>query len=103
MPGLGVLRTARFPSGAVASSVIGLSLLFGRIGSGYLLDHIFAPRVAILFYGASAVGMGMLWAGNTGNIAMMAAFLVGLGLGAEVEVIGYMLSRYFGLRAQLIG
>ena len=34
---------------AVASSVIGLSLLAGRLGSGYLLDRIFAPRVAIFF------------------------------------------------------
>jgi cyanate permease len=99
LPALLTDRGLSVERGAVASSVIGLSLLFGRIGSGYLLDRIFAPRVAILFYGASAVGMGMLWAGNTGNIAMMAAFLVGLGLGAEVEVIGYMLSRYFGLRA----
>jgi MFS family permease len=99
MPALLTDRGLSAERGAVASSVIGLSLLFGRIGSGYLLDHIFAPRVAMLFYGASALGIGMLWAGDTGNIAMMAAFLVGLGMGAEVEVIGYMLSRYFGLFA----
>jgi cyanate permease len=27
------------------------------------------------------------------------AFLVGLGLGAEVDIIAYLISRYFGLRS----
>ncbi|MEO8725068.1 MAG: MFS transporter [Acidobacteriaceae bacterium] len=84
---------------ALATSVIGISLVFGRVGSGYLLDHLFAPRVAIFFYGASALGMAMLWAGRGGNAALAAAFLVGLGMGAEVEVMAFLISRYFGLRA----
>jgi MFS family permease len=82
-----------------ASSVIGLSLLIGRVGCGYLLDRLFAPWVAIFFFGASATGMALLWMGSAGNIALAAAFLVGLGMGAEVDIIGYMVSRYFGLRA----
>ena len=53
----------------------------------------------MLFYGAAALGMGILCAGLSGNIAFAAAFLVGLGMGAEVETMGYMISRYFGLRA----
>jgi uncharacterized membrane protein len=32
-----------------------------------------------------------------GNLALAAAFFAGLGLGAEVETVGYMISRYFGL------
>jgi MFS family permease len=84
---------------AVAISVIGLSLLAGRLGSGYLLDRIFAPRVAIFFFGASALGMLILWLGSTGNVALAAAFLVGLGMGAEADIIAYLISRYFGLRA----
>jgi MFS family permease len=84
---------------ALASSVIGASLMVGRTASGYLLDRFFAPRVAMLFYGASALGMVTLLSGASGKMAMAAAFLVGLGMGAEVEVIGYLLSRYFGLRA----
>lgn len=84
---------------ALASSVIGLSLLVGRLGSGYLLDRIFAPRVAMVFFGASALGMAILWFGGTGNIALAAAFLVGLGMGAESDIIAYLISRYFGLRS----
>jgi MFS family permease len=99
MPALLSDRGLSAARGAVASSVIGASLILGRTGSGFLLDHLFAPRVAMLFYGASAAGMATLLTGASGNMALAAAFLIGLGMGAEVELIGYMLSRYFGLRA----
>lgn len=84
---------------AVAASLIGAALIVGRLGSGYLLDHFFAPRVAILFYGATTLGLAMLCAGTSGTPALAASFLVGLGMGAEVETMGYMISRYFGLSA----
>lgn len=81
------------------TSLVGAAVMVGRVGSGLLLDHVFAPRVAILFYGGATLGIGILSAGISGNIAFGAAFLVGLGMGAEVETMGYMISRYFGLRA----
>lgn len=84
---------------AIATSLVGAAVIVGRLGSGYLLDRLFAPRVAILFYGATAVGMATLCAGNAGNVALVASFLIGLGMGAEVETMGYMISRYFGLLA----
>jgi MFS family permease len=84
---------------AIATSFVGAAVLLGRLGSGFLLDHFFAPRVAIFFYGGAALGMAILSAGLGGNFAIAAAFLVGLGMGAEVETMGYMISRYFGLHA----
>ncbi len=84
---------------AVATSLVGAAVIIGRLGSGYLLDRLFAPRVAILFYGATALGILMLCSGINGNLALGASFLVGLGMGAEVESMGYMISRYFGLYA----
>ena len=99
MPALLSDRGLSAERSALASSLIGASLMVGRIGSGYLLDRVFAPRIAMLFYGASALGMATLWLGVAGNLALAAAFLVGLGMGAEVEVMGYLISRYFGLRA----
>ena len=84
---------------AIAASLVGAALIVGRLGSGYLLDHFFAPRIALLFYGATTLGMAMLWAGTSGTPALAASFLIGLGMGAEVETMGYMVSRYFGLRA----
>jgi MFS family permease len=84
---------------ATATSLVGAAVIIGRLGSGYLLDRLFAPRVALLFYSATALGIGMLCTGIHGNLTLVAAFLVGLGMGAEVETMGYMISRYFGLVA----
>ena len=84
---------------ATATSLVGAAVAIGRLGSGYLLDRFFAPRVTILFYGATALGIAILCTGVHGNLALVAAFLTGLGMGAEVESMGYMISRYFGLVA----
>jgi MFS family permease len=84
---------------ALVTSLVGAAVLVGRLGSGFLLDRVFAPHVAMFFYGGAALGMGILAAGIGGDIAFAAAFLAGLGMGAEVEAMGYMISRYFGLRA----
>src|SRR5271156_2364868 len=84
---------------AFGASVMGAAVLIGRIGTGYLLDHFFASRLAALLFGGAAVGIGLLLISAAPAGAFVAAFLVGLGLGAEVDMIAYMVSRYFGLRS----
>ena len=86
------MRTA-----ASGSSLIGAAVMVGRIGTGYLLDRTFAARLASILFAASASGIALLLLED--RIAAFAgAFLVGLGLGAEVDLIPYLASRYFGLR-----
>jgi hypothetical protein len=82
---------------ALGSSLVGAAVLLGRVGTGYLLDQLFAPRVAAVFFAGTALGIILLWLGTT-PLAFAGAFLVGLGLGAEVDLIAYLISRYFGLR-----
>ena len=84
---------------AMATSLVGAAVIVGRLCSGYLLDRVFAPRVAMLFYSCTAVGVAILCTGVSGGLAFVAAFLSGLGMGAEVETMAYMMSRYFGLAA----
>ena len=84
---------------ATATSLVGAAVIIGRLCSGYLLDRMFAPRVAIMFYSATALGIAILCTGVNGKMAFLAAFLSGLGMGAEVETMAYMISRYFGLAA----
>ncbi len=84
---------------ALASSLLGVAVLIGRVLSGYLLDRFFGPYVAILLFSGVAVGISLLWAGAGGSLTLLAAFLVGLGMGAEADVIAYLTSRYFGLRS----
>jgi MFS family permease len=53
----------------------------------------------MFLFALAASGIALLWTGATGMPALMGAFLVGLGLGAEVDIIAYLMSRYFGLRS----
>ena len=85
--------------GALASSLLGVGVLIGRTGSGYLLDRFFAPHVAALIFAAAAFGMGLLRIASSQELAFAAAFLIGLALGAEGDIIPYLTSRYFGLRS----
>ena len=41
----------------------------------------------------------MLWVGFTGRPAFIAATLMGLAIGAEADVMPFLISRYFGLRS----
>jgi MFS family permease len=92
-------RGSTAASAALAVSVVGLALLAGRAGTGFFLDRYFGPHVAMFLFALAALGMGLLWTGATGLPALMGAFLVGLGLGAEVDIIAYLMGRYFGLRS----
>ena len=80
-------------------SAAGLALIAGRIVSGWCIDRFFAPYVAIGFFLIPMVGIGLL-ASNAGGIVPLAgAILCGLGVGAEVDIMAFMVSRYFGLKA----
>lgn len=82
---------------ALGTSLLGAAVLIGRVGTGYLLDRFFAPHIAAGFFCSAAIGIGLLWMGSSAGIAFAGAFLVGLGLGAEIDIIAYLVSRYFGL------
>lgn len=84
---------------AVASSVAGSGLLAGRVGTGFLLDRYFGPRLAVCFSGGAALGIVFLLITHGGALTFVGAFLAGLGMGAESDVIAYLTSRYFGLKS----
>jgi MFS family permease len=95
------LLTDRGVSPGIATSVLttaGIALIGGRLLAGYLLDRIFAPYVAMTFFLGPLIGIVLLM---TPQPAMAAAgtVLVGLGLGAEVDLIAFLLSRYLGMRS----
>lgn len=87
------------PEAASIASVLGIALIAGRLLTGFLLDRIFAPIVVVGFLLGPVVGLVLLLSGATGPIAILAVVLIGLGLGAEMDFMSYLVSRYFGLRA----
>lgn len=48
--------------------------------------------------GASAVGVALLASGDT-RMAGVAVLLLGFGIGAQIDVLGYFTRRYFGVTA----
>jgi len=99
MPALLTDRGVSAEGAAVASSVVGFALVLARVGTGYLLDKFFAPKLAAFFFCGAAAGIGLLMFGAAGRLALSAAFLIGMGMGAEGDIIAYSISRYFGLKA----
>jgi len=78
---------------------IGLSVIFGRIIAGYLIDRFWAPGVAFVMLSLPAVSC-MILAGDVQSVgrATIAAAIIGLAAGAEFDLISYLTSRYFGLK-----
>jgi MFS family permease len=79
-------------------SAVGLSTIAGRVIAGYLLDRFFAPYVAAGLFLLPLVSIALLTGGAGGVAPVIAAMGLGFGLGAEVDVIGFLTGRYFGLR-----
>jgi MFS transporter, OFA family, oxalate/formate antiporter len=76
--------------------VLGIAVIVGRLAIGLLVDHFFAPRLAALTLSLTALGMLLLATAGTA-LSVPAAFAIGFALGAEVDLIGYLTARYFGL------
>ena len=82
---------------AFAQSMMFLSVTFGRLSTGWLMDRFFAPRVAMFYLLAPLVGLALLSADVPEWLAVGAALMIGLAVGAEVDVLAYLNSRYFGM------
>lgn len=79
------------------AAVLGVSVMVGRLVTGFLIDRFHAPNVASLLFGLSSIGYIVFLFGGA-NYAIFAAMAIGISMGAEVDLIGYLVSRYFGLK-----
>jgi MFS family permease len=82
-----------------ALSASGIALTVGRIVSGWTLDRVHGPYVACTFFGSAMLGIVLLATGAGGSVPFIATILCGLGIGAEVDLMAFFVSRYFGLRS----
>jgi MFS family permease len=80
------------------AGVIGIAVVLGRLLVGFAVDRIFAPHVAIAILFACICGVLALAVFGT-VVAIPAAFVIGFSVGAEVDLIGYLVARYFGMHA----
>jgi len=84
------------PSGTIASVIGALAVgsVAGRIAAGLLLDRLSFRWVAAIFFLGQAVGIAMLW--WNASLAVVAALLMGGALGAEIDIMGFVMARRFG-------
>jgi predicted MFS family arabinose efflux permease len=85
-------------SAALAVSLLGGASLTGRLVTGSLLDRYFGPRVSFVLLLGVAAGIFLLATASSRSTGLLAAALIGFGLGGEADVTPYLLTRYFGLR-----
>ncbi|WP_380780901.1 MFS transporter [Sphingomonas sp. R86520] len=81
-------------------SLVGLFSIGGRLATGLLLDRFRASYVGAVVFMLPVVGcLLLLTVGSTVFGQMVAAAVVGLTLGAEVDVVVYLTTRHFGLKS----
>jgi len=75
-------------------TTFGFGLLFARVAVGYIIDHIFAPRVltTVSIGGALACVLYALYP----DAGYVSALLIGFLLGAEFDVLAFLIKRYYG-------
>jgi MFS family permease len=90
---------------SLLASAFGWAAFGGRLLIGFLVDRYDARHIALVFFCLSAMGLAVLAAPLPLWAFTLAAILLGLSLGAEVDMLAYLASRYFGLKnfAQIFG
>ncbi|MDA0892873.1 MAG: MFS transporter [Proteobacteria bacterium] len=85
---------------AKIAGVLGFAVLFGRIGVGFLIDHFRAPLVAALLFSATAAGCFLLTLDSAPSwVFLIAVITLGLSAAAEIDLVAFLVSRFFGLKA----
>lgn len=84
---------------AFTASLLGISSVVGRLILGSLLDFLHGSFIAIASLAAAGSGVILLVHANSFAVAAPAAIIAGLGAGCELDLLPYMLRRYFGMRS----
>ena len=82
---------------ALVFSSVGVTTIVVRLAVGWLIDRYFAPYVAGALMLIGAVGYGLFaWFGA--EAAQLGAVSVGIVMGAEFDLLGFLTAFYFGVR-----
>ncbi|MGE3692960.1 MAG: MFS transporter [Novosphingobium sp.] len=83
---------------AMIASVYALGTIVGRVLCGIALDHWSTRIVTAVSMGIPAIGFAMLGSNfDTVTVVTAAMFLVGVSVGAESDLICFLIARYFKL------
>lgn len=80
------------------ASMAGAAVILGRVCVGFLLDRFNDRSVTIAILILMIAGAILLAVAPTSGV-IIGAVIMGVGLGAEVDMLGYMLARRYGMRS----
>lgn len=96
------ILTDRGISPAVAAGLVStfaISVIFARLGGGWLVDRFPPHLVAAIVAATPALGCALLYLSHGSIIAAtLALVLIGVQQGAEIDLVGYLLARLFGMK-----
>jgi MFS family permease len=82
--------------GSLAISAFASSVIVGRLLCGLALDRFPTYVVAAISLGLPGLGLGLLATGtSTTTLIFASVLLLGLSMGAEGDVLAYLVTRYF--------
>ena len=86
-------------SAASFAGLIGVSVILGRLVVGILLDYFKAPLIAAIFLSAPFISAIILVGSIDSSIVIsISMIIIGLAAGAELDLLAFLTSRYFGLK-----
>jgi predicted MFS family arabinose efflux permease len=80
-------------------SLLGVSAIAGHLLIGVCLDRFPAARVAALTLALSGLGVGVIAVAHSNTVLALATMLLGAALGADTDLLPYLVSRYFSLKS----
>lgn len=85
---------------AQVAGSLGIAVVIGRICIGILLDRFSAPLIARILLIVTAIGCALLTIENAPLwVIILSVMSLGLAAAAEVDLVAYLVSRYFGMKA----
>ncbi|MFV8817906.1 MFS transporter [Haliea sp. E17] len=87
-------------SAAAIAGAVGITSIIGRLGTGVLLDRLNGNLIGGLVVLAPIVTcLCFLFAPQSVAVTLFAVVVLGLALGAELDVVAYLATRHFGIRS----
>ena len=82
---------------ASIAAIMGLTVIFGRLLVGVLVDKFWAPGVAAVFIVMPIIAMLLMQYGAPSmQTGIVIGIAIGLAAGAELDMLAYLTGRYFG-------
>lgn len=85
---------------ATKAGTVAIFSIIGRLSTGTLMDHLRPDLVGGTAFMLPIIGCSLLMIPDSGTVVQLLAIaVIGLSIGAELDVITYLSTRYFGMRS----